>query len=127
MQWRQQCALDAGRVQQRVDEITYEINHTRKPDPQGRVAFGWVSDPVVGGKFRIFCHPKSDRVQVDRPPRRPRVTVPNTPLSEPSGVTYVVLVTLRDDRATLHARRSIWTLGDALQTAEMIARPLTRY
>jgi len=107
VRWRKQCAANHGDSPQLAAAITYEVHATLQPDFQGWVSLGYVVDAVVAGKLRIFWHPGSNRVQVDRPPYRPHVITPKPAPALLHSLFYAITVKVRGDRVTLRARLSI--------------------
>lgn len=109
VRWRKQCIATYGDPPQLVAAITYEVHAILYPDSQGWVSLGWVVDSLAPTRLRIFWHPESNRVQVERLPFRPPliasepkpVLVPRCPLF------YAITVKVRGDRVTLRARLSI--------------------
>lgn len=106
--WREHVARSQGAGSELCASITYQSNpeDIARPDHAGWMRIGRVDDPWVGGMLRIFWHPASNRVQVDRPPQHQRILITSEPPVSTPTVTYVAVIRVRheDNLVTLRAR-----------------------
>jgi len=105
IEWYLLNAVTAGQERDAVAaRTTSQLHHTLTPDRRGWIHLGWVIDPWLDDRLRIFWHPETNRVRLDRPSRVEPDPPAAPPPPPPPTLVYAVTVQVRDQRVTLRAQ-----------------------
>lgn len=103
--WRSHVAKSQGAGDALRACITFQSNTDTisRPDAAGWMKIGWIDDPWIGGKLRIFWHPGTNHVQVDRPPQPRSMLIASTASDPGPTITVVATLNVRNDNlVTMH-------------------------
>lgn len=97
--WRLHVAKSQGAGAALRACITYQLNTDTisRPDAAGWMKIGWIDDPWIAGKLRIFWHPGTNHIQVDRPPQPRSMLIASAAPDPRPTITVVATVSVRND------------------------------